>query len=99
MIKRRFDSIFYDEEMKALFKRYKVKRIAIFGSYAAGQPTRKSDIDFLVEFEKGASLFDMIGLKLDIESLLKKTVDIATPKSLSKYIRRQVLKQAVYLYE
>ena len=99
MIKRRFNSIFYGEKFKELLKNHRVKRLAIFGSYAEGRATRKSDIDFLVEFEKGVSLLDLVGLKLDLQDLLKKNVDIATPKSLSKYIRGQVLEQAVYLYE
>ncbi len=99
MIKRRFDSVLYEEKFKELLKKYHVKRIAVFGSYAYGRPTGKSDIDFLVEFEKGTSLLDMVGLKLDLQELLHKNVDIATPKSLSKYIRSRVLKQAVYLHE
>lgn len=99
MIKRRFDSVFYGEKFKNLLNKYKVKRIALFGSYALGRSTRKSDLDFLVEFHKGASLFDVVGLKLDLENLLEKKVDIATPKSLSRYIHREVLEQAVYLYE
>ena len=99
MIKRRFDSIFYREQFRALLARYKVDRIAIFGTYALGRATQKSDIDFLVKFKKGASLFDLVGLKLDLEDLLGKNVDIVTANSLSKYIRRQVLKEAVYLYE
>lgn len=99
MIKRRFDSIFYDEKFKKLLKKHRVKRIAIFGSYADGRSTAKSDIDLLIEFEKGTSLLDMVGLKLDLQELLKRDVDIATPRSLSKYIRNRVLKEAVYLYE
>jgi len=99
MIKRRSNPIFYGERFKDLLKKYRVKRIAIFGSYAEGRTTPKSDIDFLVEFEKGVSLLGLVGLKLDLQDLLKKNVDIATPKSLSKYIRPQVLDQAVYLYE
>ena len=99
MIKRRFDPIFSEDRFRELLKKYHVKRIAVFGSYASGRPTPKSDIDFLVEFEKGTSLLEMVGLKLDMQELLHKNVDIATPKSLSKYIRGRVLKQAVYLNE
>ena len=65
----------------------------------AAEAARKSDMDFLVEFQKGVSLLDMVGLKLDMQNLLKTNVDLATPKSLSRYIRRKVLDQAVYLYE
>lgn len=99
MIKKRFNPVLYDEKFKALLKKYGVKRIAIFGSYASGRSTAKSDMDFLVEFQKGASLFDMSGLKLDMQDFLKRNVDIATPKSLNRYIRRKILDQAVYLYE
>ena len=99
MIKKRFDSILYGEKFGELLKKYRVKRIAVFGSYAYGDPTKKSDIDFLVEFERGADLLDIVGLRLDLQDLLKKDVDIATPKSLSKYIRRQVLERAIYLNE
>ena len=99
MIKRRLNPVFHGAKFKGLLEKYRVKRIAIFGSYAEGRASAKSDIDFLVEFEKGVSLLDFVGLKLDMQDLLKKNVDIATPKSLSKYIRRQILEQAVYLYE
>ncbi len=33
-------------------RRYSVKRIGLFGSYARGEETAGSDIDFVVEFEK-----------------------------------------------
>ena len=88
---------FKNTKFKNLLDIYKVKRIALFGSYAKGKPQRKSDIDFLVEFKKGADLLDQVGLKFDLEKLLSKDVDIVTPKALSKYIREKVMKEAVYL--
>ena len=36
---------------KDLLKKYKVKRIGLFGSYVRGEQKKRSDIDFLVEFE------------------------------------------------
>ena len=74
-----------------------VKRIAVFGSYATGKVNKRSDIDFLVEFEKEADLLDQVGLKLDLQDLLKRKVDVVTPDSLSQYLRNSVLDQAVYL--
>ena len=97
MIKKRFDSALSGEEFKALLNKHRVKRIAVFGSYAYGEPTQKSDIDFLVEFKKGADLLDHVGLKQDLEEYLKKKVDVVTKDSLSKYLRAQVLKKAQYL--
>ena len=99
MISKEFRRIFSSEKFKNLLKVYKVKRIAIFGSYASGNPHRKSDIDFLVEFYRGADLLDLVGLKLDMQKLLKRDVDVATPKSLSRYIRHKVIREAVYLNE
>jgi predicted nucleotidyltransferase len=74
-----------------------VKRIAVFGSYATGKVNKRSDIDFLVEFEKEADLLDQVGLKLDLQDLLERKVDVVTPDSLSQYFRNSVLDQAVYL--
>ena len=75
----------------------KVKRIAIFGSYAKEKQDDNSDVDFLVEFIDGADLLDQVGLKLELEELLAKKVDVVTPNSLSKYIRDKVIKEAIYL--
>jgi predicted nucleotidyltransferase len=40
------------KEHKALLKKFKVKRIGLFGSYVRGEQKKDSDIDFLVEFEE-----------------------------------------------
>ena len=97
MIKKRFENTFGSSEFKRILKVNKVKRIAIFGSYASGQQRKESDVDFLVEFEKSADLLDQVGLKQDLEGLLKKDVDVVTPLSLSRYMREKVLREAVYL--
>lgn len=86
-----------DQKIKKLLRAYKVKRIALFGSYINGKLKKHSDIDFLVEFDKRADLFDQAGLKVDLEELLKRKVDVVTPAALSKYFRAKVLKEAVYL--
>ncbi len=40
-----------------ILKKYKVKRIGLFGSYVRGEQKRYSDIDFLVELEEPNVLF------------------------------------------
>jgi predicted nucleotidyltransferase len=77
--------------------RNRVKRIAVFGSYVTGKVSKRSDVDFLVEFEKGADLLDQVGLKLDLQDLLESKVDVVTPDSLSQYLRDRILSQAIYL--
>ena len=83
--------------LEKLFKTYRVKKIALFGSYVNGSSNKHSDIDFLVEFEKDADLMDQAGLKLDLEELLHRKVDVVTPGALSKYFRSKVLNEAIYL--
>jgi uncharacterized protein len=67
--------------------------IRVFGSVARGDNGQNSDVDFLVEFEKGRTLFDLIALKLDLQDLLGATVDVVTPNSL-RYVRERVLAEA-----
>ena len=55
-----------------LRKRYKVKEIGIFGSYVRNEQRKNSDIDILVETKKGISLFDFVGIKIELEEKLKK---------------------------
>lgn len=56
---------------------YPVISIDLFGSYANGENKEDSDVDLLVCFdEKTASLFDMSGLKLDIQKKLNARVDV-----------------------
>jgi len=67
--------------------------IRVFGSVVRGDNGENSDVDFLVEFEKGRTLLDLIGLKLDLQDLLGTTVDVVTPNSL-RYVRERVLAEA-----
>lgn len=71
--------------------------VRLYGSVARGQATETSDIDFLVEFEDGRSLFDLGGLVVDLEDLLGRPVDVTTPGELGVRVQRQVLTDAVDL--
>ena len=70
------------------------RNIRVFGSVVRGDNRADSDVDLLVEFEEGKTLFDLIGLKLDLQNLLGATVDVVTPNSL-RYIRDRVLAEAL----
>jgi predicted nucleotidyltransferase len=67
--------------------------VRIFGSVARGESRDGSDADLLIEFEKGRTLFDLIELKSDLQSLIGANVDIVTPSSL-RYVRDRVLAEA-----
>ena len=62
--------------IRAAAGRNRARSIALVGSVARGDDTDCSDYDFLVDFEDGADLFDMAGLKVDLEDLLGRPVDV-----------------------
>ena len=62
-----------------LAKKYNVKRVDLFGSYANGKATDESDADFLVTFHaKVPSIFKVMGFKEELENTLKYPVDVVT---------------------
>ena len=85
------------EEILELAAKRGAHNVRIFGSVARGEADEESDIDFLVDMEKGRSLFDLGGLLMDLQDLLGRKVDVATPDLLKQRIRQRVLSEAVPL--
>ncbi|MEK7188327.1 MAG: nucleotidyltransferase family protein [Patescibacteria group bacterium] len=75
-----------------------IKRIGLFGSYAVGTQTETSDIDLLVEFDKGKKSFDnFMGTVTFSETLLGRKVEVITPESLSPHIAPYVKQEVEYV--
>jgi predicted nucleotidyltransferase len=74
--------------------KYGANNVRVFGSAARGDFDEYSDLDFLVDMEKGRSLLDMGGLLMELQELLGCNVDIVTPQGLRPRIRDAVLKEA-----
>ena len=77
--------------------RHGARKVRVFGSVARGTARPSSDIDFLVEMEEGRSLLDHAALILDLERLLKRSVDVASERGLRRVVRTEVLKDAIAL--
>jgi predicted nucleotidyltransferase len=74
---RMIDIVTIRDIVKTAAMQYPVKRIDLFGSYADGTASEKSDVDFLVEFnESPVSLFEICGLQETLSSLLNTDVDV-----------------------
>jgi predicted nucleotidyltransferase len=78
-------------------RRHGVVHASVFGSMARGEATPESDVDFLVEFERGRSLLDLAGLRLDLVAALGRDVDVATANSLHPRLRDRILADLVPL--
>lgn len=84
-------------EIIAVASRHGASNIRIFGSVARGDNTVNSDVDLLVRFEPGRSLFDHGGLIDDLESLLGTKVDVVSEGGMRERFREIVAKEAVAL--
>ncbi|GIW46165.1 MAG: nucleotidyltransferase [Deltaproteobacteria bacterium] len=79
--------------------RYKAEVIGIFDSYVRGEQKEGSDLDVLVKFYKGATLFELVGLSIYLEEELGVKVDVVPYDTVREEIREEVLKGAIYLPE
>ena len=63
-----------------------VRSMSLFGSTARGEAGPASDLDFVIELEKGRSLVDLVGVKHDLEALYQRRVDVFTRGSLKPHV-------------
>ena len=76
-----------------VLRKHGVKKAALFGSIVRGEITEESDIDLLIEFEGRKSLLDLAGLKLDLQELLRRRVDVLTYKSIHPLLKERILSE------
>lgn len=86
-----------DKNMDFLKKTYSVKSIGIFGSVATGQSSNLSDVDLLVEFQEPIGMFKFIELEEYLSKVLARRVDLVTKKALKDAIRKDVLREVIYV--
>lgn len=82
------------QEINDLVRQHRGISVALFGSAARGDDTPDSDIDFLVEFEPGSSLFDLMDLQEALQELLGVSVDVVSTgglKERDEHIRREAI--------
>ena len=71
--------------------------VRVFGSVARGEENQASDIDFLVTFRKGTTLFDRGGLVVELGEYLGCDVDVVSDKAVHPLIRDDVYHSAIAL--
>ena len=85
----------YRQLILPVLKRNFIRRAAIFGSLAKGNMSADSDIDLLIEPEKGFTIFQMLKLEEEISELIKHKVDLVEYSALKPSIKEDVLLSAI----
>jgi uncharacterized protein len=81
--------------MLAALQANKARNPRVFGSVARSEASKDGDLDLLVDFDSGASVYDHVGLLRDLQKVFGRNVDVAEPNGLHWLIRPQVLFEAV----
>jgi len=85
------------DEIVQLGRRFGVHNIRVFGSVARGEATADSDLDLLIDVDRGHGYLDMAGFALGVEEMLGVFTQVATPRGLKLRVRDRVLSEAVAL--
>ncbi|MDK2772466.1 MAG: nucleotidyltransferase domain-containing protein [Flavobacterium sp.] len=81
------------------FKTKPVLKAYLFGSYATDSATEKSDVDVLVELDYSQRIgFQFVQMKLDLEKMLGKQVDLVSTNAVSKYIKPHIESEKIEIY-
>lgn len=80
-----------------LQKKYAIKKIGLFGSFAKNVQKEDSDIDIVIQLEK-QDLFQIIGIKQDLEKEFDRTVDVISYRdTMNPFLKDLIDHEAIYV--
>ena len=86
------------EKILPILKKNDIIKASIFGSFARGEDKKGSDLDMLVELNKKHSLLDLIGIKFELEDVLKRKVDLLTYGGVNPRLEKYIYKDEIKIY-
>jgi predicted nucleotidyltransferase len=81
----------------AILNKHHAANVRVFGSVARGDERKDSDVDLLVDFQPGTTLFDQVALENELSDMLGRKVDVVSSRALNRHLRPSVLREAVEL--
>jgi hypothetical protein len=85
------------QKILPILKRHGIKKAGLFGSYVREEMKADSDIDILVEIEKNISLLDFVGIKLEIEEVLGRKIDLVEYSTIKPLLKERILNEQVVI--
>lgn len=83
------------DEVNVICAKHGASSLRIFGSTARGDETPQSDVDFLVEFERGRGVLQLMALEMELEQLLGAKVEVLTVGGLSPFLKDRIIAEAI----
>jgi uncharacterized protein len=89
------------EKLTVFCRNNHINKMSLFGSALRGELHPASDIDLLVEFEKGhvPGLITLAGMEIELTEMLGRKVDLRTARDLNRHFRTDVVREAKVQYE
>ena len=85
------------EDILRVAAKFGVTNVRVFGSRARGDASPDSDLDLLVEYGQGMSLFDVIAFEQELEEIVGLRVESVSERALHRVIKNKVLAEAIPL--
>ena len=82
----------HKESIRSIVAAHRGLNPRVFGSVLHGSDTEESDLDILIDYAKGMSLFDLGAIRVELLDLLGNiSIDVVTPKALPDHWRDKVV--------
>ena len=75
-------------------RRHGISDLRVFGSVARGEENPDSDVDFLVNLDRGRTLLDLIGFQQEAADILGVGVDVSVPRMMKERVRARAMREA-----
>lgn len=87
--------------IQRFFANQPVNRAYLFGSCSRGEETPESDIDIMIDLDKTKpiGLFQYVNMKLDLQDLLQREVDLVEANELLSFAKESANRDKMLIYE
>jgi predicted nucleotidyltransferase len=89
------------QQISNYFANQPIEKAWVFGSFARGEQTKKSDLDILVSFKEGSkiNLFNYIHIVNDLKQITGKKIDLVEDGQLKSFARASAEQDKILIYE